>query len=697
MQLKTDMQKTVKDVSLFLKANSLDQKTIKRFALFLEEALLVYRDDPSFDTFTVKCEKHIKTVTIKIVVPGKSLNPMENDLIIERAMKGMETPPVWSYRNGRNIIVYKPILLFSSLNSLKFVWSHMRGERKKLFATLALNLLEIAAELALPIFSAMVIAALTTSAIKRLVYMTIVVLLLRLIRDVLTYKCEIRYSQVYKSMLDSLSAGLTRKMLEIKVDSIRKNGSGLFIQRLTSDVNGLTDRFDAFLQMATQMIQYFGILIGFAIISFPLFLYQLVTAAILIWIETHRADVYQQNERKARLSAEAYTDAVGEIVRANREIKLYQGKKAFLEIVSKCNGDLTRLNLHKQITNNKYCLLRWDLREAFHFIFVMILVLYVIQGRMDVAIAVVLYNYNESMFGLVGDYGWFMSSMKMTLLYCERLYQLMSGRDFPVEHFGDTHIDRMRGEISFENVTFAYPSEKEGKVNRTILDHMDLQIKPGEYVAITGRSGCGKTTMFNLITKLFEAQRGAVKLDGVNIRRLDEASIRSNIAIVTQNPYIMHMTIRENLRIAKADATEEEMIAACKQACIHEDILRMENGYDTHITDDGASMSGGQRQRLAIAMCILKDAPILLMDEATSALDNITQCAVQDNIKHLSDNRTVLVIAHRMSTIVNCDRILFMNEGRIAASGTHEQLMKTCEEYRKLYESDQKRDSDIEE
>ena len=697
MQLKTDMQKTVKDVSLFLKANSLDQKTIKRFALFLEEALLVYHDDPSFDTFTVKCEKHIKTVTIKIVVPGKSLNPMENDLIIERAMKGMENPPVWSYRNGRNIIVYKPILLFTSLNSLKFVWSHMRGERKKLFATLALNLLEIAAELALPIFSAMVIAALTTSAIKRLVYMTIVVLLLRLIRDVLTYKCEIRYSQVYKSMLDSLSAGLTRKMLEIKVDSIRKNGSGLFIQRLTSDVNGLTDRFDAFLQMATQMIQYFGILIGFAIISFPLFLYQLVAVAVLIWIETHRADVYQQNERKARISAEAYTDAVGEIVRANREIKLYQGKKAFLEIVRKCNDDLTRLNLQKQITNNKYCLLRWDLREAFHFIFVMILVLYVIQGRMDVAIAVVLYNYNESMFGLVGDYGWFMSSMKMTLLYCERLYQLASGRDFPVEHFGDTHIDRMRGEISFENVTFAYPSEKEGKVNRTILDHMDLQIEPGEYVAITGRSGCGKTTMFNLITKLFEAQRGAVKLDGVNIRRLDEASIRSNIAIVTQNPYIMHMTIRENLRIAKADATEEEMIAACKQACIHEDILRMENGYDTHITDDGASMSGGQRQRLAIAMCILKDAPILLMDEATSALDNITQCAVQDNIKHLSDNRTVLVIAHRMSTIVNCDRILFMNEGRIAASGTHEQLMKTCEEYRKLYESDQKRDSDIEE
>ena len=680
---------------MFLRANSLEQETITRFVLFLEETLLVYRDDESFDTFTIKCKKHVKTITIKIVVPGKSLNPAEGNLLICRTLEGMENPPVWSYLNGKNIIVYKPVLLFSSLNSLKFIWSHMRGERKKLIEAVSINLIEIVTQIALPIFIAMVISALSTSNIKRLVYMTIVVLILKLIRDVFIHFYQKKYVEFYKSMLDSLSASLTKKMLEIRIDSIRKYGSGLFIQRLTSDVTGLTERFDNFLMISTDIVQYIGIFIGFAIISPPLFIYQAVTVAILIWIETRRSNVYQQNERKVRMSTETYADVVGEIVRANREIKLYQGKDAFLETVRKHNSEMTTRNLQNQFTNNRYKLLRWSLREIFHFLFIMILVIYVVEGWIDVAIAVVLFNYNENMFGVTNVYGMFVTSVKTFLLNCERLYQLTSARDFPVEHFGDTHIDRLNGEISFENVTFAYPADMEGEVNRTILDNMNLQVKPGEYVAITGRTGCGKTTMFNLITKLYDTPLGTVKLDGVNIKALDEESIRGNIAIVSQNPYILHMTIRENLRIAKADATEEEMIEACRQACIHDDIMHMPDGYDTLINEGGANMSGGQRQRLAIAMCILRDAPILLMDEATSALDNITQEVLQRNITRLSGTRTILVIAHRMSTIVNCDRILFMNDGKIAASGTHEQLLKTCEEYRKLYENDSKRNYDI--
>lgn len=695
MRLNTDLQKSIEETAAFLKLNGLDEQEITRYTLLMEELLLTYRDDPAFDVFSVKCAKHLKTVTVKVTVPGRSLNPLADNRIIGRILEGMDNPPVWKYALEKNMIVFRPVLLFSAINSLKYIWSHIHGARRTFVRAVVFNVLTIILGIILPIFAAQLITSLTNSMLKRLIYMSAVVLVLRLLRDRFIASYEKMYAKVYKSMFDSLSAELTEKMLKIRVQSIRRYGSGLFIQRLTNDVKGLTDNFEYLMMEATDIIQYIGVLLGFALISLPLFFFQLITIILLICIETHRMKVFQQNERKSRLSNEAYTDVISEIVNANREIKLYRGEKTFLETVRRCNDTLTTLDRKKSFENCRYRSIRWELRETFSFIFIILLVLFVSEGRFDVTVALVLFNYNESLFSAVNTYGLLSKAIELFLLSTERLYQLSISRDFPIEHFGDTHIDRLRGEIAFENVTFAYPSDTEDRQNPAILEHMELHIEPGEYVAITGRSGCGKTTMFNLITKLYETQLGAVKLDGVNIKELDADSIRGNIAIVSQNPYIMHMTIRENLRIAKQDATEEEMIAACRQACIHDDIMCMPDGYDTLIMQDGSNISGGQRQRLAIAMCILKNAPILLMDEATSALDSITQNAVQQNIARLSGTRTIVVVAHRMSTIVNCSRILFMDEGRIAASGTHEQLLKECAEYRALYESDRKHEKDM--
>ena len=573
----------------------------------------------------------------------------------------------------------------------------MYTERKALITAVIFNVLSIVLELVLPILAAMIITSLTSEKLVQLAYMAIVIMVMKVTRDFFVRYYTNCFAKVNKGIVDSLSASLAQKMLNIRTETIRRYGSGLFIQRLIDDVKGLTDRFDSLLAFAADIVQYIGILIGILIVCPPIFIFQVITYSIMIWLEMRRTVAMQQDERKIRMTMEPYTDIVNEIVHANREIKLYRGKNAFLNTVKNRNESATNQRLWQKLKDNNYLALRWVSRDVFSCVFLFLLIIFIKNNQIDVATAVVLFNYNESLFPAVNTLGWFAEIARMFLLSCERLYQIASGQDFPVECFGNTHIDRLRGEISFENVTFAYPHEKEAAVSRTILNHMDLQIKPGEYVAITGRSGCGKTTMFNLITKLYETKLGAIKLDGVNINDLDEESIRNNIAIVTQNPHIFHMSIRDNLRIAKPDATDEEMVHACKQACIHDDIMRMENGYDTLITGDGTNISGGQRQRLAIAMCILKDMPILLMDEATSALDNITQSTVQDNIARINGNRTVLVIAHRMSTIVNCDRILFMDDGKIVASGTHEELMKNCEEYRALYESDRRREVGIEE
>lgn len=695
MRLKNDIQNTIEQASDFLLLNGVDHESALRYTLFLEEAMLVYQGQAGFDSFSFECTKHKKTVLLKLTVPGRPLDPFEDNLIISKALEGLENPPVYTYHAGKNIISYKPILLIPSLKSLVFLWHHVRGARGSFIVSMILNALEIATSIFIPIVSAMVISSLTNSLLERLLYMGIALLALRLVRNGLIFVYQNLYARVYKEMIDSLSTVLTEKMLDIRIESIRHFGSGIFIQRLTDDITGLSERFDSFLDCISELIKSIGILIGIATVSFPLFLFQLTSMLVLLFIELRRTSVLAQNERKNRMANEAYTDIINEIVRGNREIKLYRGKEAFLQTVCERSTTVTALAMRKRRQNNFFHFTRWNLRDISSLIYLLIEIYFIRAGRLDITMAVVLFNYCETLLPTINTFAYVAELAKLVLLSCERLYHLMLSRDFPRESFGDIHPDSLDGEIRFHNVSFAYPIDPSGRRGRTVLKNMDFTIRPGEYVAITGRSGAGKSTIFNLITKLYDTQLGEVSLGGINIKRLDEESIRKNVSIVTQNPYLLHMSIRDNLRLAKKDATDEEMIDACKKACIHDDILRMSDQYDTILAEEGSNLSGGQRQRLMIAMCILKDAPILLMDEATSALDNITQTAIQQNITSLSGTRTILVIAHRMSTIVNCDRILFMDDGQIVASGTHEELLKSCEGYRLLYENDGKPKNDL--
>ncbi|MBQ6502803.1 MAG: ATP-binding cassette domain-containing protein, partial [Flexilinea sp.] len=241
---------------------------------------------------------------------------------------------------------------------------------------------------------------------------------------------------------------------------------------------------------------------------------------------------------------------------------------------------------------------------------------------------------------------------------------------------------------SFDHVSFRYDSADFRRPSRLVVKDMSFTIPAGSVTALVGKSGCGKTTVFRLISKLLEATEGTVRLDGVDIRTLDKDSIRENLTVVSQNPYLFHMTIRENLRLVKRDVTEEEMKEVCRLVVMDEEISHMPEGYDTLIGEGGVNLSGGQRQRLAIARGILRDCRILLFDEATSALDNITQSRVQKAVENIRGARTIVMIAHRLSTVINADRILFMEDGRILDQGTHPELLARCDAYRALYEAE---------
>ncbi len=241
-------------------------------------------------------------------------------------------------------------------------------------------------------------------------------------------------------------------------------------------------------------------------------------------------------------------------------------------------------------------------------------------------------------------------------------------------------LDRVQGEIQFEDVSFHYSENKEN-----VLSHVNLDVKPGEYVALVGSSGAGKTTLCSLIPRFYDVTGGTVRLDGIDIRDVKLKDLRRQIGIVQQDVYLFAGTILENIRYGKPEATDEEVVNAAMAANAHEFIMSLPEGYNTDIGQRGVKLSGGQKQRLSIARVFLKNPPVLIFDEATSALDNESEKIVQHSLELLAKDRTTFVIAHRLSTIRNAERILVLTEDGIAEEGTHESLLAQGGIYAGLY------------
>lgn len=238
----------------------------------------------------------------------------------------------------------------------------------------------------------------------------------------------------------------------------------------------------------------------------------------------------------------------------------------------------------------------------------------------------------------------------------------------------------VKGNISFENVSFHYKEN-----NNRVLHHINLEVPSGSYMALVGSSGAGKTTLCSLIPRFYDVTGGCVRVDGYDIRKVTLQSLRSQIGIVQQDVYLFAGSIYENIAYGKPGASREEVIAAAKNANAHEFIMTFPDGYDTDIGQRGIKLSGGQKQRLSIARVFLKNPPILIFDEATSALDNESEKVVQDSLEHLAKNRTTFVIAHRLTTIQNAEKIIVLTEEGIAETGTHQELLAQGGIYEKLY------------
>ncbi len=270
-------------------------------------------------------------------------------------------------------------------------------------------------------------------------------------------------------------------------------------------------------------------------------------------------------------------------------------------------------------------------------------------------------------------------AIQNSFMAIDRIFEILDLQPNIKDHPDAKNLTEVRKEIIFDHVHFEYVKGRE------VLHDINLKIPVGSTVALVGNSGGGKTTVSSLLPRLYDIHKGSIKIDGTDIKNISQKSLRQQIAMVFQDNFLFSGTIRENVLLGNGDASEEVIWAALKNACLDQFVKELPNGLDTEIGERGILLSGGQKQRLAIARAFVKNAPIVILDEATSALDNKSERVVQEALDNLMKNRTVIVIAHRLSTIQNADKIVVVNDGKIAEEGTHEELIKRNGAYAALY------------
>ena len=344
--------------------------------------------------------------------------------------------------------------------------------------------------------------------------------------------------------------------------------------------------------------------------------------------------------------------------------------------------DLTKSQFALRNTEINYNCFISSMYDIFELLLIILFIYLLVNNHLTIAASIVLFNYRGRVFNnLMKNVGALMEEVRGFNLSCNRVFALFGDSEFGKETFGTKHIDKINGNFEFKNVYFSYG-------NNPVLKNMSFKVKTNQTVAFVGKSGVGKTTIFSLLCKLYNVDSGNILIDGININELDEESIRNNITIISQSPYIFNLSIKDNFKLVKKNVTDEEMIEACKLAYLDDFIQTLPDKYDTIVGEGGVTLSGGQRQKLAIARAFVQNTKIILFDEATSALDNETQAYIQKAINNMKDKYTILIIAHRLSTVINADRIMIVDDGKIVDTGTHNQLLKSNKLYKKLYENE---------
>lgn len=571
----------------------------------------------------------------------------------------------------------------TTIKNLKKVYDYGKEYRKNLYAFTIITLLFIFVSVIYPMFTARQLTALTNEDYKSLIIVTLIVFGFDILNGIKTLVIKRNTQIFFRGVFKKLQLAVSKEILKIKVKELDNNSSGVFIERLNEDCKELSHIFTIGMGNVTSILTNIGIFAAVFIINKMVFFFYIFAASCIAYLNIVKVRAVNEKDKELRRKREENMGLTAELVRGVRDIKMLNASSSFLNTLEKSINEVSEKVYAMRNTHMNYNFAITVVDSIFEVLLVIILIYLLINHSITISLAIVLYSYRNNILGnLMYAVANLLEELKDFNLSCNRVFSLLESKEFNKEQFGSKHLEKVNGDFEFKDVVFGYNKD------RTVLNKLSFNVKANETVGFVGKSGSGKTTIFNLLCKMYDIDDGEIKIDGYNIDTLDEESIRGSITIISQNPYIFNMSIRDNLKLVKDDLTDKEMIEACKIACLDDFVNTLPNKYDTVIGEGGVTLSGGERQRLAIARAFIQKTEIILFDEATSALDNETQSKIATALNNLKREYTILIIAHRFSTIVNCDKIYYISNGKVIDSGTHSELLKTCNEYKHLYESE---------
>ena len=548
-----------------------------------------------------------------------------------------------------------------------------------------LGLVEIPLSVVVPMLSAQRILELTGNKLDQLLYTSLAVFGIGLVLNVLDFVDHILYWKIYRQIMTKLRTAIIREAIKLEVREVDKSSTGVFITRINVDTNEVSFVLGEIISQVTTILTRVGVMGAVFVMNKYMFVYVLIAALVTYAIKRQGLRREYEIKRKTKKLEEEMTSLTGELMRGIRDVKALNAETTALHKMSE-RIDQTNYGKYKELV------VRWrhwfvanSCETLFGLLFFVLAIVLLRHNLVTIPIVVVIFNYRNDIIGLVNYSIWVIDYGEQFNLAADRVYEVIDNKVFDKEKFGDIGLDHLEGKIEFDQVSFSYDHDDH---KRPVLDRISFTVHPNERVAFVGRSGAGKTTIFSLITRLYHADSGTIKLDGYDIESLTRDSIRNNMSIITQSPYIFNFSIKDNLLIAKPGASMREIRSVCQAACIDDYIMSLPEGYETMLGEGGVILSGGQRQRLAIARALLKKTEVILFDEATSALDNETQEQIQRAIGNLQGEYTILIVAHRLSTVIDSDRIFVVDKGKIVADGTHQELLRSCQFYHDLYRKD---------
>jgi len=513
----------------------------------------------------------------------------------------------------------------------------------------------------------------------------------------LNYYIYYKYSNI---IWREIAKDLTKRSFELSTSTFSDNKSGTFVQRIMNDPNEVLNKLSSAVEILAETISQIVVIIYIISLNWIIGTIYIVMLTISISMEIYRGKINKRNKVATKKINDKTYSLVNEIIDSEKDIKALGLEDKLFE-TSNISFDKYQKQRRKEDTQDLHI---WNGRTVVIEIFgivVLFIGMYLMQRNiLTMAAYILIYSYRDNMFFFTWNVGAILKVMTEMSVSHERMFSLYNENLYETEKFGNEILDNSKGEIEFKNVEYAYAEIKENDDDETfskkrktverikknpIFKDLSFKVKANSTVAFVGKSGSGKSTILSLISKLIDTDNGEILIDNVNIKNLTKETLRENISLINQFPYIFDMSIKDNLLLVKKDATDEELWEVLKRASFDEDVKLLPKGLDTKLGESGVKLSGGQRQRLAIARALLKQSKVILFDESTSSLDNFAQSRIQKSIDNMKGQHTIVIVAHRLSTIRNVDTIYFLEDGKISASGTFDELFENNEQFRNMF------------